>query len=211
MSATVQRPDRETQVEERFEGDTSEHRMYVYRDDGLYRHLRFRSPKTWSYGYDLVTWPGHIAITGDVGDYVFSRIADMFEFFRSESGRINPQYWSEKITNRDAAAGTRRFDRESVKPRVMEWFADLRDDLSEDEADALLTALGDQVFSWHPDSREEAITLLQQFEHQGTRFYEPWDWDFNQWDWTYLWSCWAIVQGIAQYDWTKGWRADASA
>lgn len=205
----VIRPDREAEVRERFEGDTRDHRMYVYRDDGLYRHLRFRA-RSWSYGYDIVTWPGYLAITGDVGDYVFARVADMFDFFRSDNGRINPQYWAEKIPNRDASAGTRRFEASNVRPRIMEWFEDLREGLDDDEAGSLLAALEEQVFSWGTDDPHAVMHQLVEFEHNGTRIYEPWDFDFGEWDWTYLWSCWAIVQGIAQYDWTKGWRADAS-
>lgn len=207
-----QKPDRETEVRERFEGDTRDHRMYVYRDDGLYRHLRFRSPKTWAYGYDLVTWPGHLAITGDVGDYVFARVADMFEFFASDSGRINPQYWAEKITNRDAAKATRRFEPDRVRPRIMEWFEDSHaDELTYSEGVRLLGAMEEQIFSWGTEDPDATAHRLREFEHDGIEIYEPWDFDFTDWDWTYLWSCWAIVQGIAQYDWTKGWRADASA
>ena len=211
VASVAQRMDRETEVLRRFEGDTRDHRMRVYRDDGLYRHLRFRSPETWAYGYDLVTWPGHLAITGDVGDYVFARIADMFEFFRSDAGRINPHYWSEKITNRDAAAGVRRFEQRLVRPRVTEWAEDQRSEIPEPEFGDLLEALEEQVFSWGCESHEETIRLLQGFEHRGIQIYEPWDLDLKEWDFTFIWSCWAIVQGIAQYDWTKGWRADASA
>jgi hypothetical protein len=175
-------------------------------DDGLYRHLRFRA-ESWAYGYDIVTWPGYLAITGDVGDYVFSRVADMFGFFRSDQGRINPTYWAEKIPNRDAARGTRRFEASRVRPRIMEWFYDgPANELSYNDGVKLLAAMEEQIFSWGTEDPQVVHTRLTEFEHQGIRLYEPWDFDFEEWDWTYLWSCWAIVQGIAQYDWAKGWR-----
>lgn len=202
------RRDREADVTERFEREAGNHRMRVLRDDGLYRHLRFMQPRTWCYGYDLITWPGQLVIAGDCGDYTFARVADMFDFFRSDGGRINPQYWSEKLTNRDMRAGTRCFDVDLFRPRVMEWYAQHCD---EDASGELRAALEEQLFRecddyGRPYSQHDAITLLNEFEHEGTRIYEPWDWMLTDWDWQFLWCCWAIVQGIAQYDWAKGWR-----
>lgn len=84
--------DPEAKAHERFAADTSEHRMRILHDDGLYRHLRFSAPGTYIYGFDLITWPGFLAIAGDMGERVFSRISDMFGFFESDTGRINPGY-----------------------------------------------------------------------------------------------------------------------
>lgn len=213
-SSTITRPrDVEAEVRERFDQEAGAHRMRVFHDDGVYRHLRFNRPGTWCYGYDLVTWPGFLTISGDVGDYTFSRVHDMFSFFRG--GRINPDYWAQKIPNRDAAAGTRRYRPGLVKPRVMEWYDDyVRDhDLSEDEAGELRAALDEQVFWYVEDlySRDRAVGRLMEFEWRGpdgmVRLgdWEPYEWTLDEWDHVYLWSCWAIVQGIAQYDWAKGW------
>ena len=80
---------------EHFESATAEHTVTILRDDGLYRHLRCQKPGTWIYGFDIVTWPGYLAFVGDVGDFVFSRTRDMFEFFRGQSP--NPDYWGEKL------------------------------------------------------------------------------------------------------------------
>lgn len=207
MSATITRPDRETDVRQRFEGDTSGHRMRVLRDDGLYRHLRFTAPGTWCYGYDLITWPGQLAIAGDCGDYTFARTLDMFEFFRSDRGEINPHYWSEKLTNPDMRRGTERYEPHLLRPRVMEWYRDHCEDAPDDDG-SLLRALEDQVFleGEHTGSRDMAINLLMEFDHDGTRIYEPYDWSLWEWDFRFLWCCWGIVQGIAQYDWAKGWH-----
>ena len=93
----------------RFKGDTATHQMTILRDDGVYRHLRFRRPGTSCYGFDIVTWPGHLAISGDMGAAVFTRLPDMFEFFRTaekhhaEHGGlfINSGYWAEKCVAND--------------------------------------------------------------------------------------------------------------
>ena len=68
---------------EGFLKDVKNHGMEVRRDDGLYRHLIFRAPKdSWHQWFEVVTWPGSLAINGDMGSWCFSRIEDMFEFFR---------------------------------------------------------------------------------------------------------------------------------
>lgn len=86
---------------ERFSKDTATHEMTVLRDDGVYRHLRFKGPGSSAYCFDLVTWTGHLAITGDMGANMFCRLDDMFEFFRTDrlhgGHTINPGYWSEKL------------------------------------------------------------------------------------------------------------------
>src|SRR3954466_1726422 len=77
---------------------TRPHEVTVLHDDGLYRHLRFRSPDHSAYWFDLITVPGCLIFRGDGDSFVFSRTEDMFGFFRSSrEGSINPTYWSEKL------------------------------------------------------------------------------------------------------------------
>src|SRR5699024_10364573 len=50
--------------------------------EGLYRHLRMAAPGTSMWHWEVVTWPGHLSITGDVADgFPFRRIPDMLDFF----------------------------------------------------------------------------------------------------------------------------------
>lgn len=89
--------------------DVAAHRMTVIRDEGLYRHLRFMDPETIVSYFDLITWPGHLCYTGDMGTYVFSRIQDMFMFFRrtpqEHGGPIDLRYWAEKCLSQDKSGG----------------------------------------------------------------------------------------------------------
>ena len=56
---------------------TSAHELTVIRDDGIYRHLRVGKPDTGMWHWQIVTWPGHLAITGDVGEgYVLACAVD---------------------------------------------------------------------------------------------------------------------------------------
>ncbi len=68
--------------EARFLKDVANHEMQIIRDDGVQRHLRFKKPGTMCYHFDLITWGGHLCYTGDMGTYVFTRVHDMFDFFR---------------------------------------------------------------------------------------------------------------------------------
>jgi len=79
-----------------FVEDTKNHKLTIIKDDGVYRHLHCSSGSS-CYHFDIVTYPGHLCYSGDMGCFVFQRTKDMFEFFRSESGRINPDYWGGKL------------------------------------------------------------------------------------------------------------------
>lgn len=85
----------------------AEHTLEILRDVGLYRHLRCQKPGTWTYGFDVVTWPGYLCVCGDIGTWVFSRVSDMLPWFEASS-EINPDYWSQKLADgHDRARRTR--------------------------------------------------------------------------------------------------------
>lgn len=197
--STITPLEREAQVRERFDADTAEHQMTVRKDDGLYRHLRFQKPGSWIYGFDLVTWPGYLAIVGDAGDYLFSRIPDMFEFFHSPSG-INPDYWAQKLQG-PGTDTARQFSRDSFRQQVLWWFDSVSEDLRQGEADALRIALDDQVLDDPCGELDEteAHRRLRDFEFLGHQMSDSWEWNIREFDSRFLWCCWAITWGIDQY------------
>ena len=179
----------------RFERDTAEHELTVLHDDGLYRHLRVAQPGNSEYWYDLVTWPGCLAVRGDFGDdWIFSRQRDMFEFFRRD--RINPHYWAQKTERgRDSC---RVYDEAAFRQRVTEAFVGaVRDS---DAPRGLGRALRADVLDFDLSTEDSARKLLEDFEFEGFRFEDTWEWDFREYDPAYLWSCHAIVEGIRRYD-----------
>ena len=97
------------------------------------RHISFTRNGSSVYRFDLITWPGHLCITGDCGTYVFRRLTDMFEFFRAEGSRttkklaINPYYWGEKLESIGTNAGYREFDSKSFQDRVKSNFEEMWD------------------------------------------------------------------------------------
>lgn len=196
-----------TCTEARFLSDVAKHSMTVLRDEGVDRHLRFRFAGGGFCWFDIVTWQGRLVITGDCETFVFSRLDDMFEFFRSSGGRINPQYWQEKILDgRDRARGfdwdhfrskaLEAFDRATARHEDFERRAEARKDL-EDELD-------------EADSDEfGAVQLLRGYQYRPDGFDKPAYFYFDlsdggpdgkTWDFHYIWCCRAIVWAIQQYD-----------
>ena len=184
-------------IAERFKRDTANHQMTVLHDDGLYRHLRFSTlAKGYSeYWFDLITWPGCLAVRGDYGDgYTFSRLRDMFEFFRGTG--INPHYWSEKLDGGRRSA--KEYSEDAFRQVVCELFVNAvrYDDAPRGLGKAVRAEILDQDLS---DERE-ARDLLESFEYKGFEFGETWEFSFQDFESQFLWACHAIVWGIAQYD-----------
>lgn len=116
-------------VYNRFKDDTANHVMKVLHDDNGYRHLRFSKPSSSSYWFDVVTWPGFLTITGDMGSDIYSRESDMLGFFEKSSDEkyvINPHYWSEKLqTGRSDA---KEYSLDKFKSYVAQMLHDYFDD-----------------------------------------------------------------------------------
>jgi hypothetical protein len=195
--------DLSSKVRERFERDTAEHELTVLHDHGLYRHLRFQKPGTSVYYYDLITWPGYLTIAGDAGHYAFSRIPDMFEFFASDHGHINPGYWSEKLcAPSHDGSNVRRYDYETYLVYVKEWFESVSEGLTNEESADLRAALNVDVLSEDSPAvydEHEAHRMLRDFEHGQLHIEDSWEWDLREFSEIFLWCCWAIVNGVERY------------
>lgn len=57
----------EKHVVERSVKDLAEHVVTVKHADGMYRHWQCANPKSCHLHFDVVTWPGYLAFTGDMG------------------------------------------------------------------------------------------------------------------------------------------------
>jgi hypothetical protein len=187
-------------TQQRFLRDVAQHRIAVIRDDGIYRHLQFSRPGTYCMGFDIVTWPGYLCYCGDMGEFLFTRLPDMFEFFRTalrDDGdlHINPSYWGEKCVAADKHDGLRTYSaelfREAIATRLDEMDAD----------DELRQAVEDEVLPAAHDGETVAHIAARDFTHDG-EFVFPDFWEANLTDYTYrfIWCCFALAWGIRQYD-----------
>lgn len=226
-------------TEDQFLKDVAQHVMEVLRDDGLYRHIRFRKPGTMCMHFDLITWPGYLCYSGDMGTYVFARLADMFEFFRTDrrpgNGRrlgVNLQYWSEKLQAVDGGRrnGSAQEFSEAKMRRVinefrLRWIRDARaeDLLTMGQRRELWGAVQDDVLARLPDGEHEAYAAAMGFQWKPSRHYantslrkrewqfdDLWEYDFTEYTHRFHWCCFALSWGIEKYDAIKATMADAA-
>ncbi len=192
--------------------DIVKHEMRVIRDDGVQRHLRFQRPGTMCMHFDLITWPGHLCYTGDMGTYVFSRLPDMFEFFREsdESRRyqISMSYWAEKVIAQDRD-GIMEFSPALFRADVRDYFDqfDASGDGWSDERKAdLWDAIDAEVIGVSDDGEHFAWAALYEFEHDGFRFID-WERRCEKFTNRFTWCCCALRWAISVYDAAKADQA----
>lgn len=214
-------------TEEVFLSDVANHKMTVMLDNGVYRHLRFSSG-SFDQQFDIVTYPWHLVFSGDMGCYVFSRLDDMFEFFRTrprdkENLYINTGYWGEKLEAVARHNGYHKYNpefaRENVKRRSEEWIEEA--ELSKEDADELRDHLDEEIN--YDDGMHEAYRTIDGFSHkvgedaywrQDTRslvkskypefktfyFQDIFEWQWEDYTFHYVWCCFAVAWGIKQFD-----------
>lgn len=191
--------------EEKFLKDVSNHVMTIVRDDGVHRHLRFAKPGTYCMSFDIVTYPDYLVYSGDMGCYVFSRLKDMFEFFRvrprdDEPGRlhINEGYWAEKLQATDKPDGHFQYSPDLFRQQVIE----VLDDMEADQD--LRDEVQEHVLDYADDGEIRARDALDQFEHNGRRlFTDTWEWHLSEYTFRFVWCCYALAWAIQQYDAAK--------
>lgn len=209
--------------EAEFLSDVAAHTMSVVRDDGVYRHLKFQQPKqTWLHRFEIVTWPGTLCFRGDVGTFVFSRLADMFQFFRhaTPDGKlyINEDYWAEKLIASDCngrrGEGVMRYDPDAFLAEVKRRYVDHARDRMRgmpDERRDLRRALEDEVLSYSEDGETEARRAADAFARHGFRLSDFWETNLSEYTVQFVWCLYAISWSIRQYDATKSTTDDTAA
>lgn len=196
--------DTEEAVAKRFAADVVDHQMTVLVDQPGYRHLHFTAPgpNAWVHWFEIVTWPGSIAINGDMESFaandgrktfMHARTDDMFEFFRGK--RINPAYWSQKVSG---GAGVSEFSQDVFRDQVLEYAKECAADYP-----GLIGEVREQIFDESICCSERAFALLEEFDHEDFDFDDFTDRDFTTFSTHYLWCLHAIVWAVAQYDAAK--------
>ncbi|MDW3682977.1 hypothetical protein RA280_14710 [Cupriavidus sp. CV2] len=207
-----------TCTQERFERDVAEHKMTVIRDNGGDRHIQFRRPGESAYWFEILTWPGTLCIEGDMGTYVFSRLTDMFQFFRTDDRGdparlyINKGYWAEKLLavncNGYGRGAAERFDADTFKRRVIEEFRDYcRDrDIPHEERKDMWYWLRSDVLEAACDGNDSVRGELSRwFRHDDhpDLFRDSWEWNCDEYTHHFIWNLYAIAWAIRQYDAAK--------
>ena len=188
----------------RFREDTANHSMEVLHDDGIYRHLKFSNKGSQVYRFDLITWPGWLTICGDMGTTVFSRLPDMFEFFRSfdDGIGINPGYWAEKVQS-NGDKGIKEFSKTKFREAIdyhVEMWAEAAGKEHGKQLKQLREEFEDQLL--HSESSYEAHNSVYHFvsDVEGFDFQDFFEHDLTDYTFHYIWQLYAIVWGIKTYD-----------
>ena len=201
-------------TEDIFLKDAERHVMTVIRDDGINRHIRFRRHDSSAYWFDLITWPGSLCIDGDYGTYVFRRMDDMFQFFRTDQDRlrngatlgINPGYWGEKLQAIANHGGYEEFSeslfRDAVKSEFDAWIES--EEPSNETKARIWEELKDRVLSCVDDGEHDAVRAAMDFEPDDSEvlfemrdFYEH---RLKDYTFHFIWCCYAIAWGVKTYD-----------
>lgn len=205
-------------TEESFLRDVAKHEMTVIHDAGEIRHLRFGRPGDSNMHFNLTTVPGYLMFTGDMGAWSFTRLRDMFEFFRGEEDgplRINRSYWSQKLIaascNGSFDGGAKEFSGPLFRSAL--WLDALRlvrrakeDGATPEERADLLDGLRDVRRSEY-DGEHAAVQAAMEFEHRiGNRKYcldEFYENNLRTYTYHFTWACYAIAWAIRVYDASK--------
>lgn len=196
--------DNKAQLIRHFNDDTAEHVMTTLHEEGLYRHLRFQTPGTGFTWFDILTWPGNLTITGDMGTYTFARIEDMFKFF---TGHINNGYWAEKEKTRGRSE-LKEHDGDEFKSWIVQDFWDTSRDMDAADVTAWWTAIRENV--WHSYHSTEYLEgchdAIKDIEREGApkdHYTDLWDKDWTRYPWHLEYCMASIVAGIRTYNAVK--------
>jgi hypothetical protein len=182
----VTRHTSEALVKERIVNDLAEHKITPLHSHGMYRHWRCQKPGTYNLGFDIVTWPGSLCYTGDMGDYLFQRTTDMVAFMRRSA--MDYGYAAEKCVAHDG--------------RLKEWREEifrqqLKDRLKQGRTQRVMRRGAFQTESVKEKIRE----IISEYENYGSQhcatkaMYESGLWDGGDMpsceDYTFhfLWPC----------------------
>lgn len=194
-------------TEKRFLKDVSNHKIEIIRDDGVNRHIRFRRDNSYVYGFDLITWKGHLCYTGDMGTYVFARIEDMFDFFIMDKSdfnysyknklNINSGYWAEKVLSMDRYGKIKEFSPELFEVAIKEAFENYFSD--EEGKEDCWSEIESRVLSCSEDNEYVAMDAAMSFEYNGFEFVDFFETNCREYTLHYIWCLYAIVWGILKY------------
>ena len=166
-----------------FAKDSVHLKMHVLMDKGQHRCLRFYPSGHYGCGFTLTTWPGHLAITGDMGDAIFTRGVDMFEWLRGKSIEY-PHDMSRAIVAGPSDNG-REWDADAVVEAVQRYSDD-------GPRDMLLLFCGNEG-----EFKRQIKNVRYDYGDDSVSFSELAKWKYTS---HHMWRLEAILWGISEYD-----------
>ena len=193
-------------TEKEFLRDVDNHRMTVLVNNGVYRHIRFQKPGTNVCMFDIITWPGHLCYTGDMGSFLFQRTEDMLMFFRDEKADskelyINLSYWAEKCIAGDNGKGLKEYSPDAFVQAVEDYLAD------NEASDDIREAVRKEFLLLKDDGEETVRRAVSDYECKDGdeifTFDDFCDYDLTEYTYHFVWCCYALAWGVKVYDRNK--------
>jgi hypothetical protein len=165
-------------VKRRFLKDVEGHTITLAMADPLpSRYIVVRNPKESGYWWKIVTYPGGLLITGDMGTYCFERENDMFGWWPADyRGHPSYSYIAEKCVAADkGGTGVKRFNEAKAKHLIDELEREHREEYgpqaAEDEDDE---PIEDRT---NPDFLQMIVSIREwfdsdEFHESDTLFYQ---------------------------------------
>ncbi|MET3172877.1 UNVERIFIED_ORG: hypothetical protein ABIB52_000705 [Arthrobacter sp. UYCu721] len=189
-----------------FRENAANHRLTVLHEQGLYRHFRMSEQGTRMWSWDIVTWPDHLATSGDIADgFTFSRVQDMIEFFALANGKrayyadgapsIDFRYWAEKLQGDQ---------RNTAKAYVHEEFVQF---VTETLTERLEDGYHDGLTEEHVAELIAEVNSLEHYESEARdwlsnhedEFPDSWENDFKDYTFHFQVACYAINAAVHAY------------
>jgi len=188
-------------IEQEFESIAASLKMDIIVDFGVNRVIEFINPTDFTGHFKIVTWSGELCISGDYGTFVFSRVDDMFKFFRDR--KINPGYWGQKLNSISVWGGYKDFCPHLFRENVEEWTLDQlseNDELNEEQKVDIMGSVKSEILSCSEDGEVRAYDATQNFENEHINFHDFWEVRSDKPSPQYIHSLFSIVWAIKQYD-----------
>jgi hypothetical protein len=189
-------------TQETFLQNVEKHVMTIVKEDGVHRHLRFAQPGTQNQYFDIITSPGRLFFVGDMGDVLFERDRDMFEFFRCSTDelRIQASHWAEKVTA-VGKEGVSRFSWGVFCENLRGWVVNGEDSAADTAA---LSTLND-ILSDADQDYIGAQAILREYnvdfeDDVGIELTDFSEYSHDEYTVHFLWACYAIVWAVKQWD-----------
>ena len=189
-------------TKERFLERVKNHVLEIRKDEGVYRHIVMGIPGSGNMRYEIVTYPGCLCYSGDMGSYTFSRIDDMFRFFRqTDELKINTGYWHEKMDAEDRFSKSKVFDNDIFKQTLKQLLDDHFECESDDSNKAAIWAdIESDILGSLDDGEVYARQQMDDFSSHGFDFQGCCHVSCDDYTYKFIWCLYAIVHAIMEYD-----------
>lgn len=172
------------------------HEVKILKDDGVYRHLLCKNPDSVFDHFEIITSPGYLFYVGDMGAFTFTRVNDMFTFFRRDELKINTGYWGEKCV----AGVIREYSYETFKENVKDYFESFFPEETEGRKEEW-ERIKERIIETDACEHEyAAYQAVNEYSDPHQIFNDFWEATNTVKTYRFVWCCYALVWAIQQYD-----------